>query len=97
MTFKFWKVGTAEIHKLPKVGTVDDLLLRPTVSNIGVVSYHPAKKNKKLAKLLSPLKVVSPTFLLLCFLPLKESTCEARENVFYFTSKAPFILEIIKF
>ena len=50
MTFKFWKVGTAEIHKLPKVGTVDDLLLRPTVSNIGVVSYHPAKKTKKTSK-----------------------------------------------
>ena len=31
------------------------------------------------------------------FLCLKESTCEARKNVFYFTSKALFVFEIIKF
>ena len=34
------------------------------------------------------LKVASATFLLLCFLSLKESNCETRKNVFYFTSKA---------
>ena len=28
---------------------------------------------------------------------LKESTCETRKNIFYLTSKALFILEIIKF
>ena len=43
------------------------------------------------------LKVVSATFLLVCFLCLKERTCETRKNVFYFTSKALFVLEIIKF
>ena len=43
------------------------------------------------------LKVVSATFLLVCFLSLKESTCETRKNVFYFTSKALFVLEKIKF
>ena len=43
------------------------------------------------------LKVVSTTFLLICFFCLKESTCETRKNVFYFTSKALFVLEIIKF
>ena len=43
------------------------------------------------------LKVVSATFLLVCFLHLKESTSETRKNVFYFTSKALFVLEIIKF
>ena len=43
------------------------------------------------------LKVVSATFLLVCFLRLKGSTCETRKNVFYFTSKALFVLEIIKF
>ena len=42
------------------------------------------------------LKVVSATFLLVSFLRLKESTCETRKNVFYFTSKALFVLEIIK-
>ena len=43
------------------------------------------------------LKVVTATFLLVCFLRLKESTCETSKNVFYFTSKALFTLEIIKF
>ena len=43
------------------------------------------------------LKVVSVTFLLVCFLCLKESTYETRKNVLYFTPKALFITEIIKF
>ena len=43
------------------------------------------------------LKVVSATLLLICFVCQKESTSKTRENVFYFTSKALFILEIIKF
>ena len=43
------------------------------------------------------LKVVSAIFLLVYFLRLKESTCETRENVFYFISKVLFVLEIIKF
>ena len=43
------------------------------------------------------LKVVSATFLLVCFACLKEKTCETRKNIFYFTSKALFVLEIIKF
>ena len=43
------------------------------------------------------LKVVSATFLLVCFVCLKESACETRKSGFYFTSKALFVLEIIKF
>ena len=43
------------------------------------------------------LKVVSATFLLVCLVSLKESTCETKKNVFYFISKALFLLEIIKF
>ena len=43
------------------------------------------------------LKVVPTSFLLVCFLSLKESTCETRKNIFYFTSKALFVLEKIKF
>ena len=43
------------------------------------------------------LKVVSATFVLVCFLTLNESTCQTRKNVFYFTSKALFVLEKIKF
>ena len=45
----------------------------------------------------SDFKVVSATFLLVCFACLKEGTCETRKNVFYFTSKSLFVLEIIKF
>ena len=41
------------------------------------------------------LKVVSATFLLDCFVCLKESTCETRKNTFYFTSKALLVLDII--
>ena len=39
------------------------------------------------------LKVVSATFLLVCFLNLKNSTYETRKNIFYFTSKALFVLK----
>ena len=42
------------------------------------------------------LKVAAATFLLVSFLGLKESTYQTRENVFYFTSKALFVLEKIK-
>ena len=47
--------------------------------------------------LIKNLKVVPATFLLVCFLCLKERTRETRKNVFCFTSKALFVLEIIKF
>ena len=40
---------------------------------------------------------MSDTFLLVCFVCLKESNCETRKNVFYFSSKALFVLEIINF
>ena len=43
------------------------------------------------------LKVVSATFLLVCFLSLKESICKTWKNVSYFISKAFFDLEKIKF
>ena len=43
------------------------------------------------------LNVVSASFLLISFVCLKDSTCETRKNVFYCTSKALFLLEIIKF
>ena len=46
---------------------------------------------------LNPLKVVSATYLLVCFVYLKESTFETGKNAFYFTSKALLVLEIIKF
>ena len=43
------------------------------------------------------LKVVSATFLVVCFVSLMYSTCETRKGVFYFTLKALFVLEIINF
>ena len=42
-------------------------------------------------------QVVPATFLLVYFVCLKESTRETKKNVFYFTSKALFVLEIIIF
>ena len=42
------------------------------------------------------LKVVSATFLLVCFLGLKQGSCKIRKK-FYFTSRALFVLEKIKF
>ena len=57
------------------------------------------KVNKKDIRMTSmqTLKVLSAIFLLACFVTLKESTCEAKKTVFYFTSKALFALEINKF
>ena len=56
-------------------------------------SLRPFPKNlRKLG-----LKVVSATFLLVCFICLKESYCKTRKNAFYFTSEALLVLEIIKF
>ena len=43
------------------------------------------------------LQVVSATFLLVCFVCLKKSTCETKKDVFYFTLKALFVLEISSF
>ena len=43
------------------------------------------------------LKFVSATFLLVCFVCLKGTTFETRKNVFYFTLRALFVLEINKF
>ena len=43
------------------------------------------------------LKVVSATFLFVCFSSLKDSTYETWKNVLYFTSKAFFVFEKIKF
>ena len=46
---------------------------------------------------LKGLNVVSASFLLVCFLSLKESSCEKRKKIVYFTSIALFVFEIIKF
>ena len=63
---------------------------------IGFCFYDDIQQKEKFSSALLTLKVVFVTFLLVCFLSLNESTCETRENVFYFTSKALFVLEKIK-
>ena len=45
---------------------------------------------KAFYQFIQDLKVVSATFLEVCFLSPKENTCGTRKNVFYFTSKALF-------
>ena len=47
--------------------------------------------------MLEKLKVVSATFYLVCFVCLKDSICETRKNVSYFTSIVLFILKLTKF
>ena len=44
--------GTAKIHRLSPDDTINELPLRPTISNIGTATYH---LSKYLAQLLSPL------------------------------------------
>ena len=41
--------------------------------------------NHDLSQIVQWLKIVSATFLLVCFVSLKESTFETRKSVFYFT------------
>ena len=54
--------------------------------------------NVKLLPSFWTLTVVSAKFLLVQFVCLKETTCKTREMLFfYFTSKALFVPDIIKF
>ena len=53
--------------------------------------------NPRYMKKSDTLKIVSATFLLVCFSSLNENTCQTRKNVFYFISKAFFVLEKITF
>ena len=59
--------GTAKIHKLLELGTVDQLPLRPIVSNIGTASYYLAKH---LGKILAPLSKSEYTLRNTKFLPI---------------------------
>ena len=60
------------------------MILVKVKKQINFVKDISSHENKKV------LKVVSATFLLVCFVSLKESTGEARKNVFYFISKDLF-------
>ena len=69
-------------------------------SNLFWMGQYDPTLNLHIGRRTNPLlKVVSTTFLLVCFVSEREreSTCETRKNVFYFTSKALFVPEIIKF
>ena len=46
---------------------------------------------------MTAVKVVSATLLLVCFVILKEGTCETRKYASYFTLKALFVHKITKF
>ena len=66
-------------------------------SSNSVYNCHNPRRICLIATLRFDLKVVSATFLLVYFLSLNKSTYLTRKNVFYFTSKALFVLEKIKF
>ena len=72
-------------------------LLLKFFKNFSLFLCHFGKCNREYYEWLCRLKVVSALLLLVCFVILKESTYETRKNVFYFISKALFVLEIIKF
>ena len=61
------------------------------------VFFNVFSKKDPHLNVVETLKVVSATFLLVCFVCLKGSTCKTRKNSFYFTSKALLVLEIINF
>ena len=60
-----------------------------------LLDYPYFKKSCKM--ITTDLKVVSTTFFLVWLLCPTESTCERRKNVFYFSLKVLFALEINKF
>ena len=62
-----------------------------------ISSYLNFSKIFRKGVIINLLKVVSAMFVLVYFLSLNESTCQTRKNVFYFTSKALFVLKKIKF
>ena len=62
-----------------------------------LVAPRPPSDHFRGGSLTTPmLKVMATTFLLVCFVYLKNSTCKTWKNYFYFTSKALFVLQIIK-
>ena len=82
-----------EINHLKKFNNADEIKNIGNYQKQNIVSSGIPKCQKQDHNL----KVVFATFLLVCFVCLKERTCETRKNVFYFTSKAYFVLEIINF
>ena len=63
--------------------------------NLRRKELHIFKGSRLFGEILA-IKAGSAAFLQVCFVCLKESTCETRNNIFYFTSKALLLPEIIK-
>ena len=68
-----------------------------SIVNVKVNNLFLQLQNSVTMTILITLKVVSIAYLPVCFVRLKESALETKKNVFYFASKALFVLEIIKF
>ena len=65
-----------------------NLFWKKAVQNVGCVSAFFVADSKIIYgfNFVVPLNVVFATFSLVCVLSLRESTCETRKSVFYFTS-----------
>ena len=70
--------------------------LKPDLVERQKPPFYTTKAFMTLYLILEHLLVVSTTFLLVCFLSQKQSTCETRKSVFYFSSKAFFVFKKIK-
>ena len=97
--FNVWSNSTnGQVRSTFDTLSLSDHIL--TFSKESVTQQSRSNRDVKLhlcTRKIKSLKVVFATFLLVCFGCLKESTFETRKNAFYFTSKALFVLEIIKF
>ena len=92
--------GNKHTHTHTHTDQYKESLIQPysdVFKRIGKLEHPKAKFyiNNPVPPVSAPLKVVSATFLLVCFLSLKESTCETKKT--FFTSKALFALEKNKF
>ena len=89
-------------ENVSKHSDVDDsgVSLHVFASRTNLILHNISVTPKMVKKVITNIdmsKVVSATFVLVCFLSVNESTFQTRKTVFYFTSKALFVLEKIKF
>ena len=111
IAMKHHKPSTSQCHQELFIQIFSKVILYPEVmcfliywtvktkQNIFSSAISPDKKDEYIREQVYSLalKVVSATFLLVCFLSLKQNTCKTRKSIFYFISKALFILEKINF
>ena len=84
---------TVSVEEFIKLNANVDMIIKNEICGI---KFKDCKCCLEYTNIKDDLKVVSATFVLVCFLVLNESTCQTKKNVFYFTSKALFVLEKIK-